>query len=166
MSPVFAKPRSILVIRPDTYGDIILTIPLLGALRERLPETETIFLIRRAFSDVAPLLPEGVRVVLTGINPYAGLLPPNDAALVELGKTLEDLQPDCLIAPCFSGTWLERWVAARLPAARRIGVGAEPFDPLTLLSAESMGHPTWNDDVLFPERVPVERNSLDRAKSD
>lgn len=154
------------MLRPDTYGDLILTIPLLRTIRERLPDAQTSLLIRAQFADIAPLMPEGVRVILTRIDPYAGILPPDSHALKTLGAALAELQPDWVITPCFNGTWLERWVASRTKSARRISVTGKALDPLTLLSAETAGHPAWDDRVLFPEQVKVEKDGLDLAKTD
>jgi heptosyltransferase-3 len=45
--PNCPAPRCIIISRTDRVGDVVLTLPLLGLLRQRWPDTELVFLTRR-----------------------------------------------------------------------------------------------------------------------
>lgn len=123
-------PSRILLIKPDAYGDLVLFEPVLRWLRSGLPQTEVSVVIRKSYLDVARLLPDGINWIGSGCDPYR--YGPDSMethqALAELREQVIDFEPDCLVAACYSKTWLEAVVASWLPAARKISLGPYALD--------------------------------------
>jgi ADP-heptose:LPS heptosyltransferase len=53
-------PKSVLIIRPDAMGDLVLFSPTLLALRNGWPKAKISVLIRSTFKDIAQLLVSSV----------------------------------------------------------------------------------------------------------
>lgn len=157
-----SAPARILILRPDTYGDWILTEPLLRLARERFPQAELTLLLRATLADVAPLLGSGLRLLTAPFNPHASVLPADSPELRELGAQLAALAPDWVLAPTFNRTWFDRWVARQCPQARRVGYSSPPPDLLARGAEERAGHDP--SDRVFTETVPVEAAALELAK--
>lgn len=155
---------SILIVRPDTYGDLILNTTLLRSLRAAYPQARLGLVLQAAYADLGPLLPEGVELLSAPFNPYRGVLPVGAPELVTLAAAIQAFAPEVLLAPCFERTWFERWVAAQLPAARRVGVAGPAMDPLIHLDAQAKGHAVWDDVVQYPELLTVEEASPEVEK--
>jgi len=49
------QPRKIILSRTDSIGDVVLTLPMAGALKERFPDCELVFLGRNYTKDVVAL---------------------------------------------------------------------------------------------------------------
>lgn len=160
-----SAPQRILVVRPDTYGDLIAGEPLLRALRELWPEAEVTLFLRDVHADLAPLLPAGVRPLTFPFNAYAGIQRADGSVLQQLGAEIVSRRPDWLIAPCFDRTWLERWVATLLPGARRVGLASPPYPAEFQAHAIDQGHVQWDDAQLFPEQVKVAADLAETAKT-
>ncbi len=59
------NPRRVCLIKPSALGDVVQTLPLLGALRRRFPTAAISWVVRRAFSDLLTGHPD-----LTEIIPF------------------------------------------------------------------------------------------------
>ncbi len=56
--------KKILVIRLSSFGDIILSFPLLRKLREKFPDSEIHYLTKSQYKDVVALNPDVNRIIL------------------------------------------------------------------------------------------------------
>lgn len=57
IDPAWAAARNLLIMRPDNIGDVVMTGPLLRALREALPGSRLTLLASPGGAQAAPLLP-------------------------------------------------------------------------------------------------------------
>ena len=57
VDPAWAAARNILVMRPDNIGDVVMTGPLLRAVRQALPHSRLTLLASPGGAQAAPLLP-------------------------------------------------------------------------------------------------------------
>lgn len=121
-------PRSILILKVDTLGDLVLIAPALAALRARWPDTRITVLIRQGYAELGPLLVGGVEWLTTTIDPFVE--GPNQRAdeLRRLSDTLGRLQPDLIAAATSRRNWLEIALAALSHAHRRVALGATTED--------------------------------------
>ena len=148
-------PKRILLLRPDTYGDLVLFEPVLRLLRHAWPGTEVGVLIRERYADAVPLLAsEGVRFLTTRCDPYREAPGADPAALTALGETVKGFAPDCVVAACTEQTWLEAAVAAFLPGTRQVSMGPGLTDPLARAALEAVLPVDWA--AVYPERLAVE----------
>lgn len=63
-SPDPVAPERILIARTDALGDLVVTLPLIGALKKRFPEAQVDLLVRPYAEAIAECAREGDRVVL------------------------------------------------------------------------------------------------------
>src|SRR6266566_3448541 len=121
----------ILLIRPDHLGDMVLTTPVLNALRERIPQAHITMMVGPWSSEVVARHPAIDRLI---ICPFPGFQRAAQKALApyillfSVAKQLRRMQYDLAInlRPDF---W---WGAALLYLAcipRRVGYAVEPGKP-------------------------------------
>lgn len=123
-----ARPRTIVCVKVDTLGDLILFAPALAALRSAWSETRIAVVIRRAYADLAPLLVDGIEWLDTTLDPFAQ---GPDAAPEELSRlqaAVAELRPDLIAAATSRRNWLEIVLAARSAAPQRIAMGTGTDD--------------------------------------
>ena len=65
-----APPHAVLLLRPDTMGDLVLFSPALRQLREEWPAARIGVVMRRPYLELARLLVTGVDWVPTEIDPF------------------------------------------------------------------------------------------------
>ncbi len=147
-------PDRLLFVRPDAYGDLCLFEPVLRLVRDAWPQTEVAVLIREPYRDIAPLFGEGVRWLTTVCNPYHEGPGDQPAALAALRDTVTAFAPDCVVAACVAQTWLEAAVAAFLPGARQVSLGAGMTDPMTRAALGAVLPVDWA--AIYREKIPVE----------
>ncbi|WP_404421362.1 glycosyltransferase family 9 protein [Nibricoccus sp. IMCC34717] len=124
------QPKSLVYLRPDTIGDLVLFSAALAELKERWPTARHTVVVRPGYEALAELLPAGIEWLTTSVNPFRD--GPRDAAAA-LAQTLADLaerSPDVIVAATLTRTWFEAAVAAHFPAARRVSLGRAAVDPL------------------------------------
>ena len=68
---VHARPRTVVILKLDTLGDLILFAPALAALRKAWPEARVVVVIRRAYLDLAALLVPRIEWITTTLDPFA-----------------------------------------------------------------------------------------------
>jgi len=148
-----AAPQSVLYIRPDTIGDLVIFSSALAQLRAAWPRTRHTLLVRPGYETLAPLFSSGLHWVVAPVNPFAQKPAACRRELAALLADLEGLRPDVVVAATLNRTWLEAVVAAHFPKARRVSLGGQAVDPLfaTALKLE-LG---IDADSAFPEVVPV-----------
>jgi ADP-heptose:LPS heptosyltransferase len=124
-----AAPKSVLYIRPDTIGDLVIFSSALAQLQLAWPETRHTLLVRPGYDSLAPLFPPTLHWQVAPINPFAQR--PSDVrpVLARLFEALEKIAPDLIVAPGLNRTWFEAAVAAHFPAARRVALGRRGVDP-------------------------------------
>ena len=111
-----SPPRRILVVRPDRIGDVVLTTPLVEALRAAYPEA-------RVEALLAPR-----------VAPLAAAIPGLDGALEDPGEffllagRLRDRGYDLAVFPYGSHRHVGAAALARIP--RRVGNGLRPYAAL------------------------------------
>ena len=149
-----AAPQSVLYIRPDTIGDLVIFSSALAQLRAAWPQARHTLLVRPGYDALAPLFPAGLLWRVAPINPFTQKPAACRRELAALLAGLEALRPEVIVAATLNRTWLEAAVAAHFPAARRVSLGGQAVDPLfaTALRLE-LG---VDAATAFPEVVPVE----------
>jgi len=112
--------RSVLLLRLDGMGDIILFSPVLRALRGAWPEARLTMVVQAQYVELGPLLCPEVSWVGTTIDPIR--LGPAEAEtqLAELRQVVGTFGPDIVVACTSRRNWLDTAVASMAPQARRI----------------------------------------------
>lgn len=116
LTTYMTEPRTIAVLRTDRLGDMVLTLPMFPALRERFPEARLILIASRY---VEPL------VRSTNVIDEVVYLDSTDQ---RIGPTLRDHEVDTLFAP--RPRLSEAWQAVRSGVQHRIGSGFRWYSPL------------------------------------
>lgn len=156
-------PRRLLIVRPDTYGDLVLFEPALRRLRAHWPDTAITLLVRAAYLDISSLFPAGIGWMPTTTDSYREGMGSRPDALAELRARVEAFDPDCVVAACYEKTWLEAIVASWAPAARRVSMGPPEPDPITgILLARETGREAG---AWFPEVVEADASSHECEKN-
>ena len=122
-------PRAVLLLRPDTMGDLVLFSPALRRLREEWPATRIGVVIRRPYLELARLLVAEVDWIPTEIDPFTRGPGEVGADLARLIEAVKGFSPDLVVAACPRRHWLDAAVAAAVPEARRVAFGASEEDP-------------------------------------
>ncbi len=123
-----AAPRVALLLKVDTLGDLVLFAPVVQTLRSAWPETRLAVVVRQSYLDLAELLAPGIEWIPTHLDPF-GHGPEFDPAEVKrLRDLVAGLQPQVVVAATSRRNWLEAALAATLPQARRIALGAPADD--------------------------------------
>jgi ADP-heptose:LPS heptosyltransferase len=121
-------PRAALLIKVDTLGDLVLAAPALRALRAGWPQTRIVVVIRQAYAGIAEQLAPGLEWLGTHLDPFSGSPAADPAELARLRTAVAALQPDVVAAATGRRNWLEIALAATVPAARKVALGAESAD--------------------------------------
>lgn len=154
----------ILLVRPDTYGDLILFEPAVRILLEARPRAEIAMLVRRAYLDLAPLFPAGLRWLPLTCEPYRKLPSAGDPEIDELRHVVEEFDPHLVVGGCYSATWVEYLVAAFAPQARHVRLGDAPLEigsaqaavaTLNALFPRRPKQTVRGLEALFPDRVAL-----------
>jgi ADP-heptose:LPS heptosyltransferase len=152
-------PQSVVYLRPDTIGDLVIFTSALAELQRAWPKARHTVVVRAGYEALAPLFPEGIEWRVARFNPFREKPADCRAPLKELLDDLAGLKPDVVVAATVNRTWLELAVAHRFPAARRVALGARELDPLFAASfrlefgAEAA--------AALPEVVPVDATTRD-----
>ncbi len=124
-----AAPRTALLLKLDTLGDLVLAAPALRALRAAWPDTRLCVLLRRAYLGLAPLLAPGLEFFPTSLDPFAHGPAADPAELARLRELVTTLAPDLVVAATSRRNWLEvALAAAAAPGARRVALGTDAHD--------------------------------------
>ena len=125
-----AKPKTIVYLRPDTIGDLILLTPALRLLMAEWPDARHVLVVREGYESLAPLFPKALEWKVARLNPFKQRPSECAGALAALLGELEALAPDLILAPTLNRTWLELAVAAHFKAVRSVVLGGADVDPL------------------------------------
>ena len=121
-------PRTALLTKVDTLGDLVLFAPALRALRAAWPRTRLAVVIRRSYLDLGFVVSPDVEWLATTIDPFSHRPDADPAELARLRAAVEALQPEVVAAATSRRNWLEIALAAMAPTARRIALGAAAED--------------------------------------
>ncbi len=154
-------PSSILFVRSDSYGDLVLFAPVLAGLKRQWPDTRIGLLLKERHQDVIPLLPKGVEYLVTEADPYRGKAS-EFARAADLADAIGAFAPEVLVAPSYEKSWLHALAAAAVPSSRRVSVGPAVFDSSTVDHFAQKG--LGDCSVLYPEVVSVDRESHELDK--
>ncbi|HEX3728830.1 MAG TPA: glycosyltransferase family 9 protein, partial [Opitutaceae bacterium] len=124
------QPQSIVSIRPDTIGDLVIYSSALAALRSAWPKARHTVVVRAGYEALAPLFPSWVEWQIAAFNPFRQKPSECRRELDGLLAALERAQPDLILAPTLNRTWLEAAVAAHFPKVRSLALGDSAVDPL------------------------------------
>lgn len=123
-------PKSIVYIRPDTIGDLVIFTSALAQLQTAWPDARHTLLVRPGYEALAPLFPANLHWEVAPINPFTEQPGASRPKLARVLSSLEKLAPDILVAATLNRTWLESAIAAHFPRARRVALGRGAVDPL------------------------------------
>ena len=130
----FEPPRTVLLLRPDGMGDLVLFQPVLAALEKGWPGAKIAVLVRSQYCELAALLFPGITWLGTVIDPFRQGPAEVEAELTVLKSAVVQLAPDLVVATTEKRTWLDTAVGAMVGSARQVvfGTGGEDayFGPL------------------------------------
>lgn len=118
-------PTALVVLRPDSIGDLILFEPLLRILREAWSETRIHVVGTRSLDAVAGMMPSGVTWhVVEEASPFE---PPTADAVAALRSTLASIEgPAWLFSACPRKTWWDVVAPGMGGFERRVSLGPVP----------------------------------------
>jgi ADP-heptose:LPS heptosyltransferase len=154
-----AQPRSALLLRPDTMGDLVLFAPALRRLREGWPGTRLAVVIRGPYLELARLLVPGVIWIPTQIDPFASGPGNAGTELPRLIAAAREFSPELVVAACIRRSWLDTAVAAALPAARRVAFASSEEDPFFAVQARHLAGASKG--AAFGETAPAASEGQD-----
>lgn len=123
-------PKSIVYLRPDTIGDLIIFASALAELQAAWPDARHTLVVRAGYETLAPLFPPSLHWHVARLNPFKQKPSECRAELTALLGEIEALAPDLVLAPTLNRTWLEAAVAAHFPKVRSVMLGAQDVDPI------------------------------------
>ena len=123
-------PKSIIYLRPDTIGDLIIFASALAELQAAWPDACHTLVVRAGYETLAPLFPPSLHWHVARLNPFKQKPSECRAELTALLEEIEALAPDLVLAPTLNRTWLEAAVAAHFPKVRSVMLGVQDVDPI------------------------------------
>lgn len=181
----FAPPRTVLLLRPDGMGDLILFQPVLAALQKGWPGAQIAVLVRSHYCELGALLFPDITWLGTVIDPFRQGPAEVEAELTVLKAAVARLAPDLVVATTEQRTWLDSAIGAMAGSARQVafGTGGEdayfgprlrslypeiPAEPFAEVVAAGTDEAAWRrfaplaayllngTDPLLPPRFPVD----------
>jgi hypothetical protein len=148
------RPASLLFVRSDSYGDLILFEPVLRWIRHHWPETRVGVLLKRTYVDLTSLLVDGIDWIPVEADPLREDIEAASAR-GEIGRAVRVFAPELLVAPCYNKTWFEVLAGLAAPNCRQVRVGPLNLDPMTLAALARLGitipPPIYADEVAAEE---------------
>ena len=152
-------PKSIVYLRPDTIGDLIIFSSALAELQAAWPDARHTLVVRAGYETLAPLFPPSLHWHVARLNPFKQKPSECRAELTALLGEIEALAPDLVLAPTLNRTWLEAAVAAHFPKVRSVVLGAQDVDPIFAAALRlELGVEVA---TAFSETVPAAANTTD-----
>jgi len=119
----------VVLIRPDTLGDLVLFSAALAGLRGAWPEARLAVVVREPFLTLGRLLVPGIDWIATSINPFVQGPTECTEELARLQAEVAGREPELVVAACPQRHWLDAALAAAAPAARQVAFGSNAEDP-------------------------------------
>jgi len=123
-------PKSIVYLRPDTIGDLVIFSSALAELKAAWPDARHTLVVRPGYETLAPLFPPSLHWHVARLNPFKQKPADCRAELNALLDEIAALAPDLILAPTLNRTWLEAAVAAHFPKIRSVVLGRQDVDPI------------------------------------
>lgn len=111
---------SLLVIKADTLGDLVLFTPAIRALRTHLTGARIGVVVRDAYLDLGPLIEPGVEWIGTSLDPFTEGPEARREELARVRAAAAGISPRLVIAASSRRNWLETVIAADAREARRV----------------------------------------------
>ncbi len=124
------QPKTIVYLRPDTIGDLILFTPALGLFMAEWPKARHIIVVREGYESLAPLFPTALEWKVARLNPFKQRPTECRKQLASLLGELAAAAPELILAPTLNRTWLEIAVAAHFKNIRSVVLGGAEVDPI------------------------------------
>ncbi|PTY05653.1 hypothetical protein DB347_14895 [Opitutaceae bacterium EW11] len=153
------QPKSIVYIRPDTLGDLVIFSSALAQLQAAWPDARHTMLVRPGYDALAPLFSPKTEWLVVPINPFTQQPGASRDALASTFDKLDELRPDIVVAATLNRTWLEVAIATHFPAARRVVLGRRAVDPHFVNTLKLELGVEWS--TAFNEIVPADERKLD-----
>jgi ADP-heptose:LPS heptosyltransferase/glycosyltransferase involved in cell wall biosynthesis len=152
-------PKSIVYLRPDTIGDLVIFSSALAELQAAWPDARHTLVVRAGYETLAPLFPPSLHWHVARLNPFKQKPSACRAELAALLEEIAALSPDLIVAPTLNRTWLEAAVAAHFPKIRSVVLGAQDVDPIFAAALRlELGVAVA---TAFSETVPAAANTTD-----
>ena len=152
-------PKSIVYLRPDTIGDLIIFSSALAELQTAWPDARHTLVVRAGYETLAPLFPPSLHWHVARLNPFKQKPSECRPELTALLGEIETLAPDLIVAPTLNRTWLEAAIAAHFPKIPSIVLGAQDVDPIFAAALRiELGVAVA---TAFSETVPAAANTTD-----
>lgn len=123
-------PKTVVYLRPDTIGDLVLFTSALRHFVREWPEARHLIVAREGYEDLAALYPRGVDWRFARLNPFKQRPAECRKELAQLLDSLEAVSPDLILAPTLNRTWLEIAVASHFRSVRSVVLGGAEVDPI------------------------------------
>jgi ADP-heptose:LPS heptosyltransferase len=153
------SPKTIVYLRPDTIGDLILFTPALARFMEAWPRARHVIVAREGYESLSSLFPKGLEWKVARLNPFRERPSQCRRELKALLGELDVLGPDLVLAPTLNRTWLEIAVAAHFAKVRSIVLGGADVDPIFAASLRLDLH--VDPKGAFKETVPSDPSKGD-----
>jgi len=124
------KPKTIVYLRPDTIGDLVLFTSALKLFMSEWPDARHVLVVRAPYESLEPLFPRGLEWMVARLNPFRQRPSECRAELAALLGDLGALSPDLILAPTLNRTWLEIAMAAHFKGVRSVVMGGAEVDPI------------------------------------
>ncbi|HMD61200.1 MAG TPA: glycosyltransferase family 9 protein [Opitutaceae bacterium] len=124
------QPKTIVYLRPDTIGDLILFTPALSQFIAEWPSARHVIVVREGYESLAPLFPKALEWKVARLNPFRQRPSECRGELEALLAELAAIKPDLILAPTLNRTWLELAVAAHFGNVRSVVLGGAEVDPI------------------------------------
>jgi ADP-heptose:LPS heptosyltransferase/GT2 family glycosyltransferase len=123
-------PKTVVYLRPDTIGDLILFQPALSLFLQAWPAARHILVVREGYEGLAPLFPAKLEWKVAHLNPFKQRPSECESGLRKLLADLDSQKPDLILAPTLNRTWLEIAVAGHFRGIRSLVLGSANVDPI------------------------------------
>jgi ADP-heptose:LPS heptosyltransferase/GT2 family glycosyltransferase len=124
------KPKTIVYLRPDTIGDLVLFTAALRLFLAEWPAARHVVVVRSGYESLQPLFPGQLEWKVVGLNPFKQRPSACRTELAALLADLELMRPDLILAPTLNRTWLEIAVASHFKSVRSVVMGGAEVDPI------------------------------------
>ena len=124
------QPKTIVYLRPDTIGDLILFTAALGQFMSEWPKARHVIVVREGYESLASLFPKALEWRVARLNPFRQRPSECRKELSALFSDLAAVGPELILAPTLNRTWLEIAVAAHFKNIRSVVQGGAEVDPI------------------------------------
>jgi ADP-heptose:LPS heptosyltransferase/GT2 family glycosyltransferase len=124
------KPKTLVYLRPDTIGDLVLFTSALQLFISEWPGARHVIVVRQGYESLEPLFPRALIWKVAHLNPFKQRPSACRSELADLLGELAALKPDLILAPTLNRTWLEIAVASHFKAVRSVVMGGADVDPI------------------------------------